>query len=123
MCKTGKNNNSDNKLDLVIRDASIVVLVCWSTFISRCAAKPRVVSPIPWRYGGSIRLLLLIRATQLSTAEPAGQTKSIEPRVDGAAATPLITAAPRLSLNLNTKAPISDQEVGANTAESDTARS
>lgn len=24
-----KNNNSDNKLDLVIRNASIVILVCW----------------------------------------------------------------------------------------------
>lgn len=27
--KLEKNNNSDNKLDLVIRNASIVILVCW----------------------------------------------------------------------------------------------
>lgn len=94
MCKTGKNNNSDNKLALVLRDASIVVLVCWSTFISRFAAKLRVVSPLPGLlrdaadqsdagFSSSSSSPLSCPSPELGACWPDREYRAGEPRVDG----------------------------------------
>lgn len=94
MCKTGKNNNSDNKLALVLRDASIVVLACWSTFISRFAAKLRVVSPLPGLlrdaadqsdagFSSSSSSPLSCPPPELEACWPDREYRAGEPRVDG----------------------------------------
>lgn len=75
MCKTGKkNNNSDNKMDLVIRNLGrrSCVLVKLNSLI----CSPAVTSCGPLRCGGSIqhRLLLLVLPAHINRC-PAGATQ------------------------------------------------
>lgn len=89
--KLKKNNNSDNKLGLVLRNASIVILVLvkFNSQICSPAVTVFLTSCAPLRCGGSIqRRLLLLVLPALSATLTGGRlarqrVSSREPRVDG----------------------------------------